>query len=376
MKLALTLSTYISKQFLFFFAIVASVFSLLIMLIDAIEMLRRGSTRPIPIYILLDMVVLKLPVLLQVILPFIVLVASVLAYTTLARRSELVVIRSAGVSVWEFLAPSIITAFILGWLIILIVNPLSAVMTNKYEYLNAKYFENKQNLLDMSDTGLWFKQSFNILPAKDKAGDEDKYEMVIHALDVTGSDTIILKNLEMLAFDADDNFIFRIDAENAKLHDGKIDIETATVTNKDNTVFQTKSFAIETTLKQSDIEKSFNDPEAISIFHLPAFINKLKSSGFSALAHELQMHKILSSPFFFGAMVMIGAIFSLRSARQGMIGYSISLSIVFGFMIYFVSNIVSSIGLSGSMPVIVAAWTPVFITLLIGFGLLLHYEDG
>lgn len=346
------------------------------MLLDAVELLRKASSRQIPFFIMLDMVILKLPMILQVIMPFITLVASVLAYTTLARRSELVVIRSSGVSVWEFLFPAAITAFAIGVVIIVILNPISAIMINKYEHLYAKYFENKENLLDISDTGLWFKQEYKILPEQKDEKNNDQNVMIIHAREVSGSNEILLKGVEILSFNNNDDFLFRIDAEKGSLIDKMLTLSNVTVTSKENVITNVNNFSLATNIKQRDIQKSFTEPEAISFFELPNFIKKLEDSGFSAIAHILQFHKTLSSPFFYAAMVLIGAIFSLKAPRQGIIGYSITLSIIFGFIIYFLSNLVTSIGLSGAMPIMVAAWMPVIITLLIGVGLLLHYEDG
>lgn len=375
MKLAVTLSAYISRQFILSFLMVTGIFAMLIMFIDGLELLRKASSREIPVLILLDMVFLKLPMLLQTILPFSVLVSAVLAYTSLARRSELIVIRSAGVSVWEFLMPSVLTAFGIGLIVIFGISPLSAIMLNKYEHLNAKYFENRQNLLDISETGLWIKQQFEVLPVQQDV-EEKPSEMIVHARSVTGTKNISLHDVEIIALDTEDNFMFRIDSKEGKLIDNVWWFTDSIVTYRNNTERKVPSFSMHTNLKQSDIQNSFADPQAISFFQLPVFISKLEKSGFSALGHMLQWHKILSSPFFYSAMVLIGAIFSLKAPRQGMIGYSITLSIVFGFVIYFLSNLVSSIGLSGSMPVFVAAWMPVVITTLIGAGLLLHYEDG
>ncbi len=375
MKMAITLSAYISRQFMVSFLVVCGIFSTLIMLIDAIELLRKASSREIPFLIMVDMVALKLPMILQVILPFITLVASVLAYTNLARRSELVVIRSAGVSVWEFLLPSVITAFCVGLIVIFALSPLSSLMLNKYERLNAKYFENKQNLLDISETGLWFKQEYQILPGNIEEKEVNN-EMIIHSQEVTGSKDIILGGVEIIALDSNYEFAFRVDAPQAIVKDNFLQLKDVTITDKENQTKKVSEYNLATNLKQDDIQNSFADPQSISFFELPTFINKLEKSGFSALGHILQWHKIMSSPFFYAGMVLIGAIFSLKAPRQGMIGYSITFTIIFGFIIYFLSNLVSSIGLSGSIPIIVSAWTPVIITIFIGVGLLLHYEDG
>jgi lipopolysaccharide export system permease protein len=45
-------------------------------------------------------------------------------------------------------------------------------------------------------------------------------------------------------------------------------------------------------------------------------------------------------------------------------------------LLYFVSNFVFALGLSGKVPVVLAAWTPASVSLMFGVSLLLHLEDG
>ena len=47
-----------------------------------------------------------------------------------------------------------------------------------------------------------------------------------------------------------------------------------------------------------------------------------------------------------------------------------------GFVLYFFSDVVLALGLSDSIPVVLAAWTPSGVTLLLGLAMLLHLEDG
>ena len=47
-------------------------------------------------------------------MPFAVLVGAMSCYLALSRRLELVVARAAGVSAWQFVAPSMVAAFLFG----------------------------------------------------------------------------------------------------------------------------------------------------------------------------------------------------------------------------------------------------------------------
>ena len=47
-----------------------------------------------------------------------------------------------------------------------------------------------------------------------------------------------------------------------------------------------------------------------------------------------------------------------------------------GFVLYFFSDVVFALGLSDSIPVTLAAWTPSGVATLLGLAMLLHLEDG
>jgi len=47
-----------------------------------------------------------------------------------------------------------------------------------------------------------------------------------------------------------------------------------------------------------------------------------------------------------------------------------------GFVLYFFSDVVFALGLSDSIPVALAAWTPSGVATLLGLTTLLHLEDG
>ncbi len=124
------------------------------------------------------------------------------------------------------------------------------------------------------------------------------------------------------------------------------------------------------------IQDSFASPETMSFWQLPQFIDMLEKAGFSGLRHRLHWHTVLASPIMLCAMVMIGAVFSLRLPRHGGIAILAVAGISTGFVLYFVSNLIRAIGLSGSLPVVLAAWTIPVIALMAATGLLLHTEDG
>ncbi|MDX1949829.1 MAG: LPS export ABC transporter permease LptG [Rickettsiales bacterium] len=365
----LTLYTYIVRNFLFFFFTILAIFSVLIFMVDGAELLRKSANRTIPTFVIFQMVILKMPNLLQTVMPFIILITSVLSFNAMSKRSELVIIRSAGVSVWEFLMPAVLTAFLMGVIVSTLINPVSSYLYSIHEKLEKKYFEtNSENPMLFSESGLWIKQSY-------KRGSK-KYDIIIHAENASNSNVMKLNNVNIYAYNKKNKYSFFIKAPNANLEKGKWKINNAIFYDKKNTSYNYQVLEIPTNVNFSDIQKSFDVPESISFWKLPKFIKKLSDSGFFYFGHLMHLYKLLSSPIFYASMVLIGAIFCLKTARHSQTGYSITLALLIGFVIYFVTNLIYSLGLSGSLPVFVAGWSPIIITLLIGLGLVLHYEDG
>ena len=69
---------------------------------------------------------LRMPSIVETTFPFIILFASMATLISLNRKNELVVTRSTGVSAWQFLAPLAAASFIVGLLLVTVVNPIAA----------------------------------------------------------------------------------------------------------------------------------------------------------------------------------------------------------------------------------------------------------
>ena len=101
MGLSTTLSAYLARHIAFWLASVFAGVTGVAFLFDTVEMLRRSAGKAdIGMMTVLQMSVLKLPHLVQQMLPFCVLLGATLAFWRLARANELVVTRAAGISAW------------------------------------------------------------------------------------------------------------------------------------------------------------------------------------------------------------------------------------------------------------------------------------
>ena len=155
-----TLIRYFGMRFL---GAVTSVFFgifVLIVLVDYIELMRRAADIPnLSAWMVAKTSFFRVPQLTERLLPFSVLVGAMACYLALSRRNELVVARSAGMSAWQFVAPALIVAFVIGIAATAIYNPLSAAMREWSKQLEAEMFGDTKNVMQQqSAAGFWVRQ--------------------------------------------------------------------------------------------------------------------------------------------------------------------------------------------------------------------------
>lgn len=368
MRLSPTLSLYIVRQFLSGILVALAGLMTIVVVMDLVELIRRASGKDyVSFAVIAEMALLKAPDMMIRILPFAVLIGSMVALTRMTRSSELVVMRSAGVSVWQFLLPGLTLAMLLGAFFVTVFNPISAVLLARFEQLEGRYITNRPSLLAVSGSGLWLRQMETQQPVV--------REHIFHALRVSQRD-MTLQDVTVFAFGEDSAFLRRVDARRAELRNGYWFLEDVIFSRPGHPPEQGTDYRLETDLTLQQIQDSFASPETMSFWALPGFIALLEQAGFSGLRHRLHWHSMLSSPMLLCAMVLVGAVFSLRLPRRGGIVPLIVAGIVTGFGVYFLSKLVNAIGLSGDLPVIAAAWAMPIATVMMGTGLLLHLEDG
>ncbi len=363
LRLSPTLSAYIARQFLvWFFGFLFGLIGVIV-LVSTVDRLDRIASKGAPLSVVFELVFLRLPFFSQEVMPFTLLFAGLACFWRLTRSHELVVTRASGISVWQILIPVLGVAILAGILTVVALNPLASVLLGRAEQIEAKYSRNPSSMLSVSRQGLWLRQA-----------DPDG-QSVIHARRVTHT-TMTLHGVIIFRFADKDRFVGRIDAARAILRPGAWEIFEAWESSPGTSARFTERLEIPTELTREKIMDSFARPETISFWNLPGFIELLENAGFSATHHKLQLHRLLATPFLFAAIILLAVSFSLRPQRSGRVGLVIFGGVITGFLIYFLSDFVFALGLSGKIPVVLSAWAPAGITLMLGITALLHLEDG
>jgi lipopolysaccharide export system permease protein len=361
-----TLSRYFGLRF--FKSVISSFFGVVALaaMIDYVELLRRGSDWPkATTLVLAEISMFRVPQLSERILPFAVLVGTMSCYLTLSRRLELVVARAAGVSAWQFIAPSMVVAFLFGAAATMLYNPLAAVMHERSKRLEAEMMgELPAGALQENTGGFWVRQR-----------SEDGGSAIINAKSSReqGSE---LGNVSVYTFDSDGRFKERLEAKSAALEQGYWQFDDARVYASGKPPVLQDSYRLATNLTLEQVRESFATPETVPFWQLPSYIEMADRAGLVAAGYRLQYQQLLSRPFLLTAMVLLAASVSLRFFRFGGVQKMVLGGISAGFLLFVLSKFTEDMSKSELMSPVMAAWIPVLIGSLTGFVVLLHQEDG
>ncbi len=364
----MTLNLYIARKFLMNFLLIAAGFALILVLLDLVEELHRAADSSIGFAQAARLAALNMPDGLYRILPLITILAALALFLSLARSSELVVIRAAGRSALRMLLSPVLTALALGFFAVGLLNPIVAVSSEAYKALLSHYASGPENVLSISREGLWLRQTA-------AAG-----QTVIRA-DHSSLDGTRLVGATFISLDGKGQPVQRVEAARADLTHGAWQLTDAKIwhfdtPNPEQSARQASEMTLPSDLTRQQIRDGFGNPSEIPIWQLPDFIERLRKAGFSAREHRVWLQMEMALPLLLAAMVLIGAGFTMRHVRFGRTGMMVLAALISGFAIYFLRNFAQALGNSGQIPIALAAWAPPLIAILLSLGLLLHLEDG
>jgi lipopolysaccharide export system permease protein len=359
-----TLGRYFAGRFVVSaLGVFASIFVLLV-LVDYIEMVRKTSgLASAPPIMVAETSLFRVPQLLEKMMPFCVLIGAMTCYLALSRRLELVVARAAGVSAWQFIAPALAAAMILGLLATVAYNPMSANLRELSKQMEAELFGGAPGGGVQDASGFWINQI------------NADGQVIINAAR-SEHQGVRLTGLTLFRFDTQNVFKERIEAREATLEDGYWLFKGARRYALDAPPIDQDSFKLPTSLTPTQVRNSFSTPETVSFWQLPGYIRSSESSGFATAGYRLQYHKLLAQPFLLAAMVMLAASVSLRFFRFGGVQKMVLSGVGAGFLLYVLSKVTEDLSKAELMHPIAAAWLPVVVGGLTGFLALLYQEDG
>lgn len=212
--------------------------------------------------------------------------------------------RAAGISVWQFTAPALLTGLFIGVVAVAVYNPGAVYLQSKSDQVAEGLFSVEQTYLLEGSGEVWLRQN----------GTDG--ESVLHARHTTGQGAT-LNGVTIFSFDRQGEFSERIEARSAVLEEGMWRLSDAIVYALDTDPQHYGNYTVSTFLTPTEVKESIGAPESISFWSLPRFIELSQRAGLPAYRYSLQYQSLLAKPLLLVAMIVIAAAVSLRVSRFG-----------------------------------------------------------
>lgn len=358
-----TLSRYIASRTLRGILLAFLIVTAIIALVDFVEASRNiGSDTDISPLQLLTLTALKIPKLIEQTIPFVVLFGVMGTLSGMNKRSELTVMRAAGLSAWRFLRPAIIVTALIGVFWSAIVNPLSSHMMGKHDSRMAALSDGKQT------QDVWLREG------------SETAQRVIQAKGLN----LLSKRLEgavfydmSLAPNGGTVFERRYDAETAQLITPGYWTLKGVIENAPGEISRrTAEVTLTTNITLDDLKEQSGQQVDPPFWDIQKEIKTNEKAGFSTRKLHLQFHKLLALPFLLVGMTFIAAGASMRLVRGGGTLRLLIISAVLGFGVFFADSVITAFGEVAILHVVLAAWTVPLLVLLLGISHLARIEDG
>lgn len=355
---------YLALNFFKWFLVVSFAVMAIIILVDISELLRKSASKPdVSFKILFQILIFKFPSLIQRVLPFTIFFSSILTLWRLNRSQELTIIRTSGVSIWQSLSPLIVASLIVGGIDLLLINPISSKMMVRYTHLDDYYFHGKKESLTVSETGVWIREI------------QKNQHFIFHIKNIN-LEKNQLKEIMITIYDQKNHFVESITSSSGILQNGVLSMTGVWKIAPEKLPQKYESFNFPTKISFETLNNMGATPTSVSFWNLPTTAHLLEASGISGLKYMLYWHSLLSRWGWLGAMVVLAASCSLRPLRQQGTIYLIISGAIVAFLLYFLRDITYTLGLSGKLPILLSAWLPFVISMIIGVTLLLYSEEG
>jgi len=345
------LHRYVVREYLKVFSLSLSSLILIYLIVLFFQKMDLIIKYQAPFYLIFEYLLYRIPeVIFQWILPYAVLLATLLTLGGLSRHSEITAMKAGGVSLYRITFPLLFIALLIS---------LCSFLGN--EYLVPYTNQSTQYLLDVKvrkEHPSSFFKNYKIWYRSDQH---------VFNIQLVNPQKKVLEGVTLYQFDNHFACTQRIDAREAKWMDGKWKLYDGAMRDfrESGSIQMTPFKEMEFSLPENweSFQTIERQSREMSYAELQTYIQKIQSAGYDATRYLVDLYSKLSYPLLNLIMVLIGIPFALKTGRSGGVAISIGISVTIGFAYGVTFYIFLSFGKSGILSPFLSSWIP---TLLFG----------
>ena len=306
-------------------------------IIFAVTFVERLPSNPTVVATLMDAWV-RLLEYVPLFLPMAVFMGTLVASYNLTKSSESIIVASAGMSPYQAARPFLVGAILVGIFATCVINPYSVRLSTR-DITAAQ--------LKLVDDEIWLRE-------ESPAGYITMRANGMHA----APEKLTFENATMYIQNTDFKITGRVAAKNVTLTDDGLAAENATIWDNAGNA-KSGTWSTPSLLNPQNVLDRYLQPDQISFWELPGFIDKMTEIGIPVRGHLVQLWTLLFLPLTLVSMAALGIAFSQTKQRRN---YSFSVKFSMGvitcFALYFILNMFGALGATGALPPMLAIVAP------------------
>ena len=335
---------YILKEFLRFFLITCITFIALYLLADFFEKIRMFLSNKATSAQMFSYFIYSIPIVISMTVPFAVLLATLLTYSYFSKFSEITAMKANGISIYRIALPALGVAALVSVFLFFFTELVTPTSIYKTEHIIKVEVQKQKAMGFFKQDEIWYRGHNAIYNFK--------------MFDVQKN---ILRGITINQLNPNFTMKTRIDAERAEWQNSRWVFYNLLVTTFSEEQAPSLEWSKQKVISLPEVPNDFKiiqkDAEKMGFFELRHYINKIKAEGYDVSRYKVDLYGKFAFPFICLILVFIGMSFSVRSERSGGLMQSLAAGIIIGASYWFVHGFFMSLGRSGTLPVLLSAWT-------------------
>ena len=334
------LKTFIKVTLLFY------CFGIVLNLFEEIEFFKDSDAS---IFTPLFLTSLYIPGLLIQLLPFIIFITSLKFLVDIRNNKDLLTLKILGYSNLKIFFVFAFTSFLLGWMILFFMNPITSIMSKYYEKTKGNYSKDIEHLATFNKNGLWIKESI------------DGGQRIISA-----SSDQKNKLKDLIIFNFDKNYLLKekIFSETANIKEKNWILENVTVLQLNGSISEKKKLdkiIITSIYDYEKITSLFKNFDTLSFLDLILNYKDFIKKGYNKIFLDQSLHSMLSLPFFLFIMTSLASIMAFGTLKKSNNVKLIIVGIITCVIVFYLKDLSLALGKTNRISLVLATWMPILI---------------
>jgi len=341
------LYNYLLKNFLKTFFVLLCIFYGFGVILNLFEEIEFFKNINVSIFKPLILTSILIPSILIKLLPFIIFISSMWFLLKIRNNKDLLTLKVFGLSNFKILFILAFSSFILGWIILFFLNPLTSSLSKYYEKTKSSYARDIDHLVTFNRNGLWIKETL------------ENGSRIISA-SKTKKNTLL--DVSIYHLDDRSNLIEKIISKNADIENNEWILNDTNVFIIVDGMFKKKEIGllkINSIYNYEKITSLFKNFDTMSFLDLLFNYDSLLDRGYNETFLKQSLHSLLSLPFFLFLMTALASILTMNTLKKSNNFRFIIVGLILTVLIFYFKDLSIALGQTDRLPLILSIWSPI-----------------